>query len=128
MPKSVEARTAKNRACLVRLSPKVLQQLHEIELEAFAKFNGSADEIESALGFLRLGFQVGWKPLALIHSKATVRKYEKILGINVRELFPEETAASDRNPGYAIAKKLSNFWKVVSGEVKVEHRRDITSL
>jgi hypothetical protein len=128
MSKSSEERISKNRANLVRLSPKTLLQLHEIELEAFARFNGTADEIESALGFLRLGFQIGWKPLVLIHSKSTVRKYEQILGINSRELFPEETGASDRNPGYRIAKKLSNFWKVVSGEVKVEERRKITSL
>lgn len=128
MSKSEEARIKKNRACLTPLSLEVLQKLHEIELDAFARFSGTADEYESALGFLHLGFQVGWKPLALVHSKATFRKYEKILGISARELFPDETPASERNPGYAMAKKLSNFWKVVSGEIKVEHRRDITSL
>lgn len=125
---SEDARVKKNQANLKRLSPKVLLQLHEIELDAIARFHGMADELESALGFLRLGFQIGWKPLTLIHSKATFRKYESILGINARELFPEDTPASERNRGYRIAKSLSNFWKVVSGEIKIEHRREISSL
>lgn len=128
MPISEEARIKKNRANLKPLSSKTLQQLHEIELDAIARFHGMADELESALGFLHLGFQIGWKPLALIHSKATYRKYEKILGIEARELFPEDTPASERHRGYSIAKKLSNFWKVVSGEIKIENKREITSL
>lgn len=127
MSVSEKARIKKNRAKLRPLSLETLQQLQEIELEAIARFSGMGDELESALGFLRLGLQIGWKPLALIHSKSTFRKYEQILGVHARELFPEITPASDRSRGYVIAKKLSNFWKVVSGEVKIESRREIGS-
>jgi hypothetical protein len=128
MPISEEARIKKNLANLTPLSIEKLQQLQDIELKAFAKFQGQFDELETAFGFLRLGFQIGWKPLAIIHSKKTFRKYEQLLDINARELFQEETPASDRSKGYLIAKKLSNFWKVVSGDVKVENRREISSL
>lgn len=128
MPMSEEARIKKNLANLKPLSTEKLKQLQEIELKALAKFHGQFDELESAYGFLRVGFQIGWKPLAIIHSKKTFRKYEQILDINARELFPEETPASERSIGYSIAKKLSNFWKAVSGDIKVENRREISSL
>ncbi len=125
---SEEAGIQKNLSNLKPLSVDKLKQLQEIELRALARFSGNFDELESAYGFLRLGFQIGWKPLAIIHSKKTFRKYEQLLEINARELFPEDTPASERSIGYSIAKKLSNFWKVVSGDIKVENRRDIRSL
>lgn len=127
MSTSEEDRISKNRSKLTPLSIEVLQQLHEIELDAIARFSGIADELESALGFLRMGYQIGWKPLALIHSKRTFRKYEEILGIDARSLFPEETDASERSMGYSLAKKISNFWKVVSGDIKIENRRQLSS-
>jgi hypothetical protein len=125
---SEEARIKKNLANLKPLSSEKLKQLQEIQLHAFAKFEGQLDELESAFGFLHLGFQIGWKPLAIIHSKKTFRKYEQLLGINAKEVFPEVTPASDRSMGYFIAKKLTNFWKAVSGDTKIEHRREISSL
>lgn len=128
MPISEEQRIQKNLAKLKPLSVEKLKQLQEVELRAIAKFSGQLDELESALGFLRLGFAYGWKPLTIIHSKKTFRKYENILGIEAREFFPEETATSERSVGYAFAKKLSNFWKAVSGDIKVENRRHINPL
>lgn len=121
-----QTRIQKNLEKLTRLSPEQLEQLHTIELDAMARFAGTTDELVSALGFLHLGFQLGWKPLVIIHSKRTVRKYEQILGINIREMFPQDTPSSDRINGYKIAKGLSNFWKAVSGETKIEGRREIS--
>lgn len=123
-----EDRIKHNLTKLKPLTAEKLKQMQEIELRAIAKFYGNLNELESALGFLRLGFQYGWKPMAIIHSKKTFRKYEQILEINARELFPEETPSSHRSVGYAFAKKLSNFWKAVSGDIKVENRGDIASL
>jgi hypothetical protein len=120
---SEEARIKLNLSKLKPLSVEKLKQLQEIELNAIARFHGQMDEIESAIGFLRLGFQVGWKPLAIVHSKKTFKKYEEILGINAHEIFQEETIASDRINGYAIAKKLANFWKIVNGEQPVKDKR-----
>jgi hypothetical protein len=127
MTKSTDVDTERNLANLKPLSAEKLKQLQEIELLAIAKFTGSMDELESALGFLRLGFQFGWKPLAIIHSKRTFRKYEQLLGITARDLFPEETPSSERSAGYSFARKLSNFWKAVSGDIKVEDRGVIKS-
>ena len=123
MPMSEETRIKKNLAKLKPLSVEKLKQLQDIELHAIARFSGQLDELESAIGFLRMGFQFGWKPMAIIHSKKTFRKYEQILDINARELFPDETPTSERNVGYALAVKLSKFWKVVSGEEPVDNKR-----
>lgn len=123
MPTSEEARIKKNLSKLKPLSVEKLKQLQDIELHAIAKFSGQLDELESALGFLRMGFQFGWKPMAIIHSKRTFRKYEQILDINARELFLDETPASERSVGYSLAVKLSKFWKVVSGEEPVDNKR-----
>jgi hypothetical protein len=110
---------------LTFLTPEQKAKLQEIEDNAIISFAGSIDELESALGMLRIGHHFGWKVLYLIHSKKTVRKYEEILGIKVREIFPETGASSDRSIGLSLAIKASNFWKVVSGEEKIENRRKI---
>ena len=65
--------------------------------------------------------------LALVHSKKTFKKYEEILGIDAKSLFPEETAASQRHKGYMLTKKLANFWKAVNGEAKIENKRELSS-
>lgn len=43
------------------------------------------------------GRQYGWKIFYLVHSKATIRKYEKILNIKVREACPELGPLADRS-------------------------------
>lgn len=100
-------------------------ELERIERHAIANFRGQLDELSAALGMLRLGDHFGWRVLVLIHSKRTIRKYENILDIKVRDFFPDEGPSVNRSLGYQFVKKLGNFWKAVSGEVKVEHRREI---
>lgn len=124
-----EAEIQKNRHKLAPFSQERIEELNKVEREAFARFTGQFDELEAALGLLHLGDHVGWKPLVLIHNKRTVRKYEEILGIQVREFFPPEGPSAERSLGYSIAKKIGNFWKAVSGELKSDElkaqRREI---
>jgi hypothetical protein len=108
----------KNRLALAPFDPERLEQLSKIEREAFARFTGLFDELEAAIGMLRIGDHIGWKPLVLIHNKRTIRKYEEILGIEIREFFKEEGPSAHRSRGYTIAKALGNFWKAVSGAIK----------
>ena len=113
---------------LKKLADRTVDQaaeLERIERHAIANFRGQLDELESALGMLRMGHHFGWRVLVLIHSKRTLRKYEEILGIQVREFFKEEGPSHERSVGYMLAKKIGNFWKVVSGDIKVEHRREM---
>lgn len=89
-------------------------------------FKGQFDELEAALGMLLLGRLVGWKVLALIHNKRTIRKYEEILGISIREAFPEEGPLSHKSVAYEVVKKLGQYWKGVSGDIRVENRRQLS--
>lgn len=110
---------------LAKLSAAERQALEEIEARAIANFQGSFPDLESALGMLRMGHHFGWRVIYLVHSKATVRKYEGILGIRVRDLFPDEGPSSRRSAGFKISQGMGNFWKIVSGAVKVRDRSAI---
>lgn len=92
--------------------------------KAVQNFRGPGTELENAIGMLYLGHAFGWKVLYVQHSVATVKKYEKILGIVAKERFPESTEHSDRSIGYNIVKSLNNFWRVVRGVDKVEGAKD----
>jgi hypothetical protein len=54
-----------------------------------------------------------------------VRKYEAILGIKVREVFKDDGPSSSRSVGFNLAQTVGNFWKIVSGAVKLKGRRQI---
>lgn len=109
------------------LSPKECQDLVKQVEEITREFVGQFDELENALGMLMMGRLLGWKVLVLIHNKRTIRKYEEILGgINIREAFPEEGPLAYKSLGLKIAKQLGNFWKAVSGELKIDDRRELT--
>lgn len=107
------------------LSEEERSDLDRIEQEAFSFYEGTFDDLEKAIGMLRLGHHTGWKPLALIHSKRTIAKYEEILGIKFREYFPPEGPSADRSFAWQYAKKLSNFWKAVSGDIPVPDRQQV---
>lgn len=116
-------------ANLIKMSQRTLEresEMLQIEREAVAAFSGQLDDLLAALGMLRMGDYFGWRVLVLIHNKRTIRKYEEILNIKIKEFFPAEGSQSHRSWGYKIASKLSNFWKAVSGDIKIENRRLIT--
>lgn len=114
------AQVRKNQHKLAAYDRDRVDKLREIEVNAFANFSGTIDELEAAIGVLHLGDHVGWRPLVIVHNKRTLKKYEEILNINLREFFPEQGPSAERLRGYVIAKKLGNFWKAVNGEVKDE--------
>lgn len=108
-----------------RLSEVEAKNLVDIANKAIASFKGDVGELESAIGMLFIGQLCGWRVLVIVHNKRTIRKYEEILGIKVREFFPEEGPMADRSLGYRMAKSMGKYWKVVSGEVKIEGRREL---
>ena len=110
---------------LAKLSLAQRRELEELEARAIAGFRGSFGDLESALGMLRLGHHFGWRVIYLVHSKATVRKYEGLLSIKVRELFPEVGPSSERSMGFRLSQAFSSFWKVVNGEQKIADRTTI---
>jgi hypothetical protein len=116
---------SRKRSKIPPLSPDEAATLSQLVDEASLRFSGTFDELESAAGMLMIGRLYGWRVLVLIHNKRTIRKYEEILGIKVREAFPEEGPLASRSNALAVAKTLGNFWKAVSGELKIPDRREI---
>lgn len=100
-------------------------ELVHIAQVASHKFSGPIDELQKAIGMLMTGDLFGWRVLILVHNKRTIRKYEDILGISVKDFFPEEGPYAHRSVGYSIATKVGNFWKAVSGDVPIDNRREI---
>lgn len=101
--------------------PPTEDELHELALianRAIDNFGGNSSELEGALGMLFVGRRYGWRVVMLIHDRRTVRKYQKILGIDVREQFPAVGDRADKSLGFQAVKKVSNFWKAVRGEIK----------
>ncbi len=107
------------------LSQSQIARLKGIEEHAIAEFRGDLTQLEAALGMLRIGHHVGWKVLYLVHSKKTIRNYESILGILVREEFDEVGPSSYRSFGFNLAQRFSNFWKVAGGDTKIPRKKEI---
>ena len=121
-------RLERNLAALAELSDAEKIAAFDKVGVAVANFSGSLEELEKAVGMLMVGYHFGWKVLLLVHSKRTIKKYETILDINIKEFFPAEGRSSKRSMGLDLAKQIGNFWQVVSGDIKVENRRDIEDI
>lgn len=109
------------------VSPEDAQRMVKVTDQAIKDFEGNFDELESAIGMYFVGRLVGWRLLVFLHNKRTIKKYEEILGIDIRKEFPEEGPFVHKSPAYEWVQKLGTFWKAVAGEVKVEKRRDLAS-
>lgn len=113
-----------NSAKLLKLSAEQEDELRRIEADAITRFKGDLIQLEAALGMLRMGHHFGWKVLYMLHSKKTIRNYEEILGVPIREVFDATGPSSYRSIGLAIAQKFTNFWRVAGGDIKVPKRKD----
>jgi len=105
--------------------PVCAEQLAIVANDIVERFTGTSDELEKSLGMLMLDGYMGWKVITIIHNKRTVRKYEEILGISVREVFPKEEPIALRSLGDNIPIELGNYWKVDTGNVAIEVRREL---
>lgn len=101
------------------LSASEAKSLQDAVDDVIARYKGPAAELESALGMYLIGRHLGWRALYIIHSKKTVAKYEKILGIEVQQAFQDFGPDASRSGGLKAAETQANFWKVVSGELAV---------
>lgn len=121
-------RLKRNLNALAKLSDEEKVAAFDKVGEAVAHFSGSLEELEKAVGMLMVGYHFGWKVLLLVHSKRTIKKYEAILNIDIKEFFPAEGSSAQRSMGLDLAKQIGNFWQVVSGDIKVENRRNIEDI
>jgi hypothetical protein len=93
--------------------------------ESLRSYSGDVTIFESAVGALFLGKIIGWRPLFIIHSPKTIKRYESILKIRFRDHLREVTDYSDQCKGYNFVVTLGDFWAGVRGSVSVEGRKDV---
>jgi len=97
------------------LSEKQLVELIDKAIKNYGP--GSADTLSGAIGYLMIGRKFGWRVMFFMHSQATIRNYEKILGIKSQDVMPERGALAKKALAFDALQKVSNFWKAVKGEV-----------
>lgn len=85
--------------------------------KSIMKFHGNSEELENAIGALMLGRKTGWRVLFLIHSPKSIKKYESILGVEFRDILPEEGPKAKDSVAWKVAQTVTNFWKLVKGEI-----------
>lgn len=99
------------------------EETEQLILSNLREFTGIGHTMESALGALILGQYFGWRILKLLHTPATYRRYEKVLGVEFKKVCPEITEmGKQKSVGYAITEKLGSFWAVVMGKHKVAEK------
>ncbi|WP_139558302.1 hypothetical protein [Methylotetracoccus oryzae] len=99
----------------------------KVILQHMDDFKGLGTTLESALGALVIGQYFGWRVLKLVHNPATYRQYEKVLGIEFKDVCDPITEAGERKSvGYAITKALKSFWAVIMGKHSVPAKGQIS--
>ena len=111
MPKPVKTKTP-------RPTKEQAAERYEFLDKAVRQTDMQLDELESALGMYVIGWHFGWKVLYVIHSKKTIRKYEEILGIKIRDVFKEVGDDAHRTNAFKLIEAVSSFWKYLSGDEK----------
>ncbi|ATX79963.1 hypothetical protein Ga0123461_1549 [Mariprofundus aestuarium] len=84
---------------------------------ATEKFRGDITHLSRAIGMLAVGRRLGWRVTYLIYSRATVRKYEKLLYVSIQDVLPEKGDLAEKSLAGKALKKVDNFWKAVKGEI-----------
>jgi hypothetical protein len=83
--------------------------------KAWAAYEGDVTLLESAIGALVLGREVGWHGIRVMHSRGTFNKYERILKLRFREVLAARGPDSRRLHGIWLIEKLGKFWQALSG-------------
>jgi hypothetical protein len=123
LPKAIKRVSRRKRVFRVMKDKELIEKIEA----AVKNFKGDALTLETAIGSFFLGRQLGWKPLLLIHNKATVRKYEKILGFEFRDHLPEVGELAKKSKGWRAAQNITNFWKAVAGTIPGVRSSEIDS-
>lgn len=97
-----------------KLPPELLQQLSD---DAIRRFSGDGRILESAIGCLQLGRFYGWRVMLLLHAQPTVKKYEDILGVDLRDVLPEFSSKTHKSMGFRVYWHSKRFWDSVLGLV-----------
>lgn len=85
-------------------------------------FKGDIVELSNAIGALNVGRFYGWRVLRIVISNASYRKYQRILGLEFKNVLPETTPYSEKSAGYNIVVNAGKFWDAVNGVFKMDSK------
>lgn len=84
-------------------------------------YKGDAGILFSVVGVVFVGKKYGWRVIRLFISQSTYAKYQKVLGLEFKEIMPAETQLSDRALAYKTIKQLKEFWSIVKGSISLDN-------
>jgi hypothetical protein len=87
---------------------------------AVTDYTGLTSDLYMAVGVLAVGHKLGWRVLRLTLSSRCYARYQKILGVDFKEFFPEEGVLAGKSVGLKIVTHLNNFWNVVRGAEAID--------
>ncbi|MBL4682364.1 MAG: hypothetical protein JKY88_16805 [Pseudomonadales bacterium] len=90
--------------------------------KSISSYNGQLDVLESALGSLIISQQFGSKVLFMVHSRTTVNKYQKILGLKFSDISEPIGPLAMKCRGMRLIKTAGSYWEIVKNKVKVERK------
>jgi hypothetical protein len=73
-------------------------------------YQGDGTALGDALGALVLGRLVGWRTLRVIYSNKSYTKYQKILGIQFKDVLRERDIYAEKSLGLRILDEVGGFW------------------
>lgn len=73
-------------------------------------YHGDATTLANALGALTLGRCVGWRVLRVIYSSSSYSKYQKILGVQFRDVLPERGKYAYKSIALQVLDRIGVFW------------------
>jgi hypothetical protein len=89
------------------------KHLHRI----LTTYRGDGTHLQAALGALLIGKVYGWRVLRVCYTGATYTKYQRTLELDFKDWCDAETPYTSRHRGYQVVGKLSDFWKIVRGDI-----------
>lgn len=92
-------------------------------VENASTYKGQSNVISDALGALLFGQLYGAKGLAMAHTRASVRRFEAVLGVKFSDHMPERTSLSTRIFGVRAADEIGRFWAIAKGDVSCPDKR-----
>ena len=77
-------------------------------------YKGDVTVLGNAIGMLVLLRYVGWKVIRIVYSAETCLKYERILGVKIKEIAPERGEFAYKSLGLMLIDMVGGYWNFVA--------------
>ena len=93
-------------------------------------YQGDATVLGNAIGALVLGRLVGWRALRVVYSNNSYSRYQKILGIQFKDVLRERGIYAKKSLGLSILDEVGGFWDFCRssvGPAELQGKRSLLS-